>query len=294
MMPSDSASLSTTAPSPEGLFEHSVSLVCWGYNEEDSIEGFLRRADDLLRKNVREYEIVIVDDGSTDRTNEIIRSLQKELPHIVLLTNDTNRNVAYSARRAFKAATKEFTFWQTVDWSYDISNLPRFLVLLESYDVVSGVRRAPSPHKNPVLKVFVTLYDLFVRDISTRSDTRLKAFISLCNYCLIRVLFQFPMSDYQNVDFYPTRLLQSIEMESDSAFGNPELLLKTYWRGAHIKEVPIAFIPRKAGVAKGTRFLSVLKAVLNVFGFWWKWVVLGHRGNVKIGSISRLDPREWL
>jgi len=57
-----------------------------------------------MHNTVREYEIVIVDDGSTDRSNEIIRELQKELPRIVLLTNDTNRNIAYSARRAFKAA----------------------------------------------------------------------------------------------------------------------------------------------------------------------------------------------
>lgn len=293
MMPSDSTLPTKSSPS-EGLFEHSVSLVCWGYNEEENIEGFLRRADDLMHNTVREYEIVIVDDGSTDRTNEIIRELQKELPRIVLLTNDTNRNIAYSARRAFKAASKEFTFWQTVDWSYDISNLRRFLALLESHDVVAGVRRAPSPHKNFLLKILATLYDLFVRDIATRSDTRLKAFISLSNYCLIRVLFQFPMSDYQNVDFYPTRLLQSIEMEADSAFGNPELLLKAYWRGAHIKEVPIPFIPRKAGVAKGTRFVSVFKAVVNVFGFWFKWVVLGRRRKVKTGHITRLNPREWL
>jgi glycosyltransferase involved in cell wall biosynthesis len=277
----------------EGLFERSVSLVCWGYNEEANIEAFLRRADDLLRNNVREYEIVIVDDGSTDRTNEIIRSLQGELPHLVLLTNETNRNVAYSARRAFQAASKEFTFWQTVDWSYDITNLRRFLALLESHDVVAGVRRAPSPYRNPVVKVIATLSDLFVKDIDTRSDTRLKAFISLCNYSLIRTLFQFPMSDYQNVDFYPTRLLQSIEIESDSAFSNPELLLKAYWRGAHIKEVPIAFIPRKLGTAKGTRFIPVVKAAMNVFGFWFKWIVLGRRRRVEIGRISRLDPSEW-
>lgn len=101
------------------------------------------------------------------------------------------------------------------------------------------------------------------------------------------------MSDYQNVDFYPTKLLQSIEMESDSAFGNPELLLKAYWRGARIKEVPISFIPRTVGIAKGTRIKSVIKAVLDVFRFWVKWVVLGGRGKMSKGRITRINPVEW-
>ena len=84
------------------LFDRSVSWLCWAYNEEGLIEGFLRRADKTLRRTVRDYEIVVVDDGSTDRTNAIVAALARELPRIRLVRNEANLNVGLSSRRAIR------------------------------------------------------------------------------------------------------------------------------------------------------------------------------------------------
>lgn len=117
--------------------------------------------------------------------------------------------------------------------------------------------------------------------------------MSICNDMIIRVLYRFPFSDYQNVVFYRTSLIQSLKTEADSSFANPELLLKSHWRGASIKEVPISFIPRVAGEAKGTRLGSIMKSVRDVFGFWVQWVLLGGRGKITKGRITRMNPTEW-
>lgn len=287
------AYLHPSASSPAPPFAPGVSLLCWAYNEEECIREFLLRIDALLKASCADYEIVVIDDCSTDRTNEIVRELMPEIPQMVLYRNETNRNVGYSCRRAIREAKKEFLFWQTVDWSYDISLLRAYLECLMENDVVAGVRRAPVSQRTGFSKFVATVWQLFGRNLTKRSDTLGKAFVSICNYLLIRVLYRFPMSDYQNVVFFRTSLVQSLQIEADSSFACPELLLKCYWRGARIKEVPISFIPRVAGEAKGTRLGSIIKSARDVFGFWLKWVVLGGRGKVTKGRIARLNPAEW-
>ena len=259
-------------------FDRSVSWLCWAYNEEELIEEYLLRANDLLRNTVEDYEIVVIDDCSTDRTNAMVKGLQERIPQIMLIRNEQNLNVGLSSQKAIQSATKEFLLWQTIDWAYDITLLRVFLELLKSYDIVAGVRRAPVVVADNIrwLKPVLTLGRLFgINHITRRSDTVSKALVSLINYILIRVLFRVPLSDYQNVVFYPRRLIQSITYESKSSFGNPEGLIKAYWQGARIVEVPISFIPRQKGEAKGTKPKAIFSSVSDIFRLWWRWIVLG-------------------
>lgn len=275
------------------LFDKSVSLLCWAYNEEECIGEFLLRIHALLTETVTTFEIVVIDDCSTDRTYEIVRDLKQIIPQISLYKNETNRNVGYSYHRAIREAKMEYLFCQTVDWSYDITLLRTFLELLKTYDVVAGVRRAPVRQRSGISRLIGTTYLLFGRHMTKRSDTIGKAFVSICNYITIRILFRLPLSDFQNIVFYNAKFVQSLEMEAESSFANPELLLKSYWRGARIKEVPISFIPRTKGQAKGTKLKSILKSVRDVLRYWFKWIVLGGRGSVTKGTIIRLNPQEW-
>lgn len=275
-------------------FKKGVSWLCWAYNEEALIEDYLVKANALMEEMVEDYEIIVVDDCSTDRTNELIRSLQKTMPRIRLLRNEVNRNVGYSSQRAIKAATKECLFWQTIDWSYDITLLRQFLELLNSHDVVLGVRRRPVESANKIWKPFMLLINIFgIKHVTRRSDTVRKAFVSIVNYLLIRLLFRVPLSDYQNVVFYRTSLIHSIDFESNSSFANPEALIKSYWKGARIIEVPISFIPRKAGEAKGTRFNAIKNSVYDIFKLWFRWIILGHADRPGNGAVTRLNPADW-
>jgi hypothetical protein len=171
-----------------------------------------------------------------------------------------------------------------------------FLELLKSYDIVAGVRRSPVKVADNIkfVKPILGLLKLFgVKHITKRSDTIRKAFVSVINYSLIRVLFGMPLSDYQNVVFYPRKTIQSIEFESTSSFANPEGLLKTYWRGASIVEVPISFMPRTAGEAKGTHSRAIIASVKDIFSLWFKWIIRRKRGPIRKGTIRRFDPKEW-
>ena len=273
-------------------FDMGVSLLCWGYNEEESILEYLERISTLLDECIEDYEIILIDDCSTDRTNEIVSEFQKKNPKLKIFRNEINLNVGISCRRAIQRATKEYLFWQTIDWSYDISNLRIFLEYLKYYDMVQGVRREAVKEK--YFKPFFGLFKLLdIEHLFKRSDNIQKAIVSIGNYIVVRTLFQVPVSDYQNITFYPTKWIQSVEFEARSSFVNPEMIIKSYWNGMSIKEVPIKFIPRKEGEAKGTKPAAIMNSIKDILRLWFNWIILGKRGKVKYGKVDRLVSGEW-
>ena len=274
-------------------FDRSVSLLCWAYNEEDSIQGYLEKATQLMETTVEDYEIVLIDDGSTDQTYEIAKAFQEKNSRLKIFKNERNLNVGISSQRAIQRASKEFLLWQTIDWCYDISDLRLFLEYLIAYDIVQGVRRKPVDVKVKFFKPFVSILKLFgMKHLTRRSDTVQKAIVSLINYLLIRLLFKVPLSDFQNVTFYPTRWIQSVKYEAKSSFANPEGLIKSYWNGMSIKEVPINFLPRSRGEAKGTSLKAIANSVKDILKLWFQWVILGKRGEIKKGKIYGVSSRE--
>lgn len=248
-----------------GKFTKSVSMLTWGYNEEELVAAFLDQAIAIMDANIEDWEIVFVDDGSTDRTGEIVDGYAAINPRVKVIHNEQNINVGRSCRKAISAASKDYLFWQTVDWSYDISNIRIFLELLNHYDVVQGIR--PTPIR---LLSFIPILRSIYR-VKTRSDNFQKAIVSLSNYYLVRILFGVHFQDFQNVTFYPTKLLQGVKLTGNSSFLNPECLLRTYETGARFIEVPIPFIKRTKGIAKGTRLTAIISSVTNIAKSWLEW-----------------------
>jgi glycosyltransferase involved in cell wall biosynthesis len=245
-------------------------MLGWALNEQESIGEYIERAGQCLSELTDDYELILIDDASTDSTWDIATAYQRSRPWLRLYQNGRNRGPGYNTKRAITLARKDYLFWQTVDWAYDIRALMASLSLLAKYEVLQGVRLVPTSPTGLLAK---------------RSDHFGKAVISVMNYLLIRFLFRLPLRDYQNVTVYPRWLIQSVQLESESAFTNPECLLKVWWRGATIKEVPVPFIKRERGAAKGTRPAAVLAAVTDVVYWWFRWIALGERADKGRGRV---------
>lgn len=240
-------------------------MVAWAYNEDALVGGFLEKALAALEATVSDYELILVDDGSTDRTNEIAQAHARRNPRLRVITNERNMNIGPSFKRAVAAAQKEFLFWQTVDWSYDLTHLRLFLELLKHFDVVVGVRPVP---------IRLLSYIPVIRSIyrvRKRSDNLRKAIVSLGNYYLLRILYRMDFDDFQNIHFYPTAVAQSFKLEGESSFLAPELLARAMAHGCRFLEVPIHFIPRSGGRAKGTKLRSIIRSVRDIWRNWFRW-----------------------
>ncbi len=274
----------------ENKFDRSVSLLAWGYNEEALLKEFLDRAFALLEANVHDYEVVFVNDGSTDGTGRIADEYARQEPRLRVLHNERNLNVGLSCRRAVAAAQKEFLFWQTVDWSYDLTHLRTYLELLNYFDVVQGIR--PTPER--ILSHIPLIRSIY--RIKSRSDNFKKALVSLSNYHLLRLLFGVNFHDFQNITFYPTALVQSVNLEGKSSFVNPEMLLKTHALGVRFLEVPIPFIRRKTGEAKGTKLKAIANSVRDLLTNWYRWGWRQRLVNLEVrrDAISRVQQPVYL
>ena len=254
-------------------FRPGVSMLGWALNEEQNLAEYVRRAEVFLRSVSDDYELILIDDGSSDRTWVMAGELQAGRPWLKPLKNNRNRGPGYCYRRGISAASKEYFMAQTVDWAYDIDAFRPVFAELQRYDILQGVR--------PGEFSFGTL--------RRRSDSLYKGIVSLTNYALIHTLFQLPFADFQNVTVCPTRLAQPIPLESEGSFTNPELMMKLYWSGASFLQVPVLFQKRGRGKGTGTRVSAIVKSVSEIFSCWFRWIVLGGYSNRKSGTVVSLD-----
>src|SRR5687768_2803799 len=104
-----------------------LSMLGWALNEQDNVAAYIDRAEAFLHGLTDRFELVLLDDGSTDRTWEIMLDAQRTRPWLRVYRNDGKRGPGYSTKRALSLATQDYVFWQTVDWCYDIRFLAQAL-----------------------------------------------------------------------------------------------------------------------------------------------------------------------
>jgi len=129
-----------------------ISVVIPAYNEELAIGGDLKAIQTAMDGTGLEYEIIVVDDGSTDRTTEVVR----EFPRVRLLSHPNNRGTGAARTTGLRAAKGDIILMTDADGTYPNQDMPRMLQALEGYDMVIGARkkeagtvkwlRAPAKH----------------------------------------------------------------------------------------------------------------------------------------------------
>ncbi len=230
--------------------KYSLSLVVAAFNEEEILEDFVRKSITDLSRVSDDFEIILVDDGSTDHSLEIENKLAKELPQLKIIPLKKNVGTGLNYIPGYKAASKEIVFPNTIDAFFNTEDLPQMLPFLENADVVSCYRT------------------------NLKANNLYQKILTLGNYFLIRILFPLKLRSYQSVQFHHREFLQGVAIESRSSFISPELLIKAAALGKSIKEVPFVFQPRRGGKAKGGKMKFVFRALWDILKFWLKWVVL--------------------
>ncbi len=233
--------------------KYSLSLVVPVYNEELILEDFVVESIDNLKKVTDDFEIILVNDGSTDKTGDILKQLEHCNNCIKVINFDRNMGVGVATKVGLKAAIKEVVFNNTVDAFFDLKDLPKFLQYLDKYDVISGYR------------------------INLKSNNLYGKMLTLGNYFLIRFLFQLKLKAFQTVQFLKKDFLDNIEIESSTTFVAPEILIKAHRLGYKIKEIETEYRKRKAGRGKCGKLVNVFKSLHDILKFWFKWIVFNKR-----------------
>src|SRR5215207_4349706 len=137
---------------PTGGPRPSISAFFPCYNDESTIAGLIREADAQLRCATDDYEIIVVDDGSRDRSAAVLAELAQQMPQLRVVTHPVNRGYGSALRSGFAAATKELVFYTDGDGQYDVKEMPIMLaLLLNDTDFVNGMKMARS---DPAYRVF--------------------------------------------------------------------------------------------------------------------------------------------
>ncbi len=204
----------------------SLSLVMPGLNEEASVEGAVRRSLAALEKHADEFEIIVIDDGSTDGMGAIADRLAGENPRVRVIHNERNLNYGISLARGIRAARCDWILHNGMDLPLAPEDLPLFRPQFVAADVIV-VRRTSRAAHSPWRKL-----------------------TSWVNNALLRLLFAPKVGDLNFTQFYRRAWVQGVEITSTSpAFVTPELILRAQHGGRVVREVEAEFRRREAGKA---------------------------------------------
>lgn len=206
-----------------------------GLNEEASVEGALRRCLAALEQVAGEFEIIVVNDGSTDRTGAIAEALAAEDGRVRVIHNERNLNYGVSLARGIAAARCEWILHDGMDLPLAPEDIARFMPYFPESDVIA------------------------VRRIDKRAHSPWRRITSWGNNLLLRILFLPRTSDLNFVQFYRRAFAQSAPILSTSpAFVTPELILRAERTGRRVREVPAVFRKRLAGKAHFGKLHDIL------------------------------------
>jgi glycosyltransferase involved in cell wall biosynthesis len=221
---------------------HELSVVLPAFNEEANVEAVVRTCAAYLERRVPEYELLVVNDGSRDRTGEILNHLTSEFPRLRPLHHAVNRGYGAALRTGFDAATKRFVFYMDGDGQFDITDLEKLLPLATDDDhIVTGFR--------------IERRDPFIRRLNAK----------LFGGWLVRIMLNVRVRDL-NCAFklIPKKVLNAITLESTGALINAEMYGRAVRKGFGVKEVGVHHYPRTAGVQTGAHLTVILKAFYDL------------------------------
>jgi glycosyltransferase involved in cell wall biosynthesis len=224
-----------------------LSVVVPAHNEELNLRGTVGQVAQSLERLGCAFEVIVVDDGSTDRTAEVVESLGQSDGRIRLSSNRANFGIARSFSHGASLARGEWVILIPADLAMDPLQIGEFLAAGESADIVVGLRS------------------------DRRDSSRLRRLVSQLNIVLIRILFRMPQRQFNFVTMYRRVVLSRLEIQSSSVFFHAEILIKARDMGYRISELNIRYVPRLHGKTSTSHPRVIVAAIREMLGFWWSW-----------------------
>jgi glycosyltransferase involved in cell wall biosynthesis len=223
-----------------------ISVFLPSHNEEGNVERVVRSyLAELPRVAAGDtFEVIVVDDGSRDRTGEIAQRLAAEDPHVKVVRHPVNLGYGGAVISGIRAATQPYVLLCDGDGQFDPSDLERLTPFVPEYDVVAGrrIRRA----------------DHLVRRINGKAWTT-----------LVRVLLGITISDIDcGFKLFKREKLEGMELRAHGAMISTELMARLAGRNAKVMEVDVTHLPRLTGEQSGANLKVVARAFKELIALY--------------------------
>jgi hypothetical protein len=221
----------------------SVSFFCPAYHDEKNLPVLIPRVQRFLSEMTDTFEVIIVHDGSPDKTGEVADRLAEDFPHVRVIHPRKNLGYGATLRDGFLAARYDYIMYTDGDNQYDVREFSPYLHLLQTADVLSGyvTRKAVSPRRK---------------------------FQSLVYNWLITVLFFVRCRDIDcAMKIYSRKAIDSISLKSTSCFIDAEMIIKSKRAGLKVAQFPVTHFPRMEGLASGSRMTVIAGTVRDMLKF---------------------------
>lgn len=231
-------SQSASEPRADSNRPHQISISVFFpcYNEEENVARTVEKARGVLDQLGADYELIIVNDGSSDHTAEIADKIAAENRGVKVVHHPTNLGYGAALQSGFRAASKNLIFYTDGDGQFDFSEMPPLLDLMEEYDVVSCYRL-------------------------NRRDSIFRKFNGWCWTQLVCLFFGLKIRDIDCAfKLYKSEVFDGMELCSTGALIDAEVLARAARKGYTITQIGVHHLPRTAGRPTGANLRVIIRA----------------------------------
>ncbi len=223
--------------------ELSIFFPFW--NEEQNLKSVVEKAIPIAQKFAQEWEIIMVDDGSSDKTLEIARQLEREDPRLIAVSHDKNRGYGAALKTGFSKARYKYVVFNDGDGQFDLGEISGFLEKIDKADMVIGFRKKRLD--NPFRHVLMNLLKV---------------------WDFIFFGFRFKDIDCGFKLFTKDALDKILPLQSEGAMITTEILAKAKRSKLKISEVEVHHYPRIYGDQSGGNLRVIIRAVRESLILW--------------------------
>jgi glycosyltransferase involved in cell wall biosynthesis len=234
--------MTTSVPPPQNQPPRpQVSLFFPVYNDERTVRGVTEKSAAFLKNVASDYEIVIIDDGSPDRSGAIADDLAREYPFVRVVHHGTNRGYGEAIKTGFAQCNFEWICFTDGDGEYDVFDFYKLMKLRDYYDLIITFR-------------YVRLYSGF------------RIFISRVYNSLVRLLFRTRYRDISTgLRMVRKSVARQVDLHSSSPFIGAELAIKLMLMGYRVGEVGIQTFPREFGHGASVSFPNIIATIRDMY-----------------------------
>lgn len=225
----------------------SVFFPMW--NEQDyivrAVDAAREECDDLMASgDISDYEVIVVDDASTDRTGEIAADLAARDPRVKVVTHPENRKLGGSMKSGFEAATGDLVLYTDADLPFDMHDVHKAIRLLRYYDAdIVSAYRFDRTGEGWVRTVYSSLYNAMVRVLFGVRFRDINFAFKLCR----------------------TRIFDKVTLRSEGSFIDAELIVKAKRHGFEVIQFGVDYFPRTRGVSTLSSPAVIVKILREAF-----------------------------